>query len=169
MSPLFRRPTRPTVPRGVELSRGERVLASDVTTDGSPVVATNHRVLLPTPDGLTSIGWASVERATFDQESDLLTIIETASIGSRPRRFQLRVDGALALLDVIREQVKASVILSRHVPIADGKGVRIAGRRRPDTGGLVWNVTADAGLDLTNPDVRAGIEAALAASRAELP
>lgn len=169
MSSLFRRPSRPTAPPGIELARGERVLASDVTTDDSPVVATNHRVLLPTPDGLASIGWASVERASFDQESDLLTIIETASMGSRPRRFRLRIEGAHALLDVIREQVKASVILSRHMVIADGKGVRISGRRRPDTGALAWNVTADAGLDVANPDVRARIDAALAEVRAELP
>lgn len=169
MNRMFRRTAKPIAPPGVDLAHGERVLASDVTTDGSPVVATNHRLWLTTPDGLTSIGWADVERATFDQESDLLTVIETASMGNRPRRYRLRIEGALALLDVIRERVKASVILSRNVLIADGKGVRIAGRRRPDTGALAWNVTADAGLDVANPEVRARIEAALAEIRAELP
>lgn len=169
MSPLFRRPARPAAPPGVALAQGERVLASDVTTDGSPVVATNHRLLLPAPDGLTSVGWANVERATFDEETDLLTVIETASTGTRPRRFRLRVDGALTLLDVIREQVKASVILSRQVPIADGRGVRISGRRRADTGALTWNVAVDPGLDVADPAVRERIDAALAAVRAELP
>lgn len=169
MSPMFRRSAKPVAPPDVELARGERVLASDVTTDGSPVVATNHRILLPASDGLTSIGWANVERATFDRESDLLTVIETASMGSRPRRYRLRIDGAPTLLDVIREQVKASVILSRHVPIADGKSVRISGRRRPDTGALTWTVTADAGLDVADPAVRGRIDAALASVRAELP
>lgn len=166
---MFRRAAKPVAPPGVELASGERVLASDVTTDGSPVVATNHRMLLPAPDGLTSVGWSSVERATFDQESDLLTVIETASTGSRPRRYRLRIDGALTLLDVIREQVKASLILSRQVSIMDGKGVRISGRRRPDTGTLTWTVTADAELDVTDPEVRGRIDAALAEVRAELP
>ncbi|HEX6197847.1 MAG TPA: hypothetical protein VFZ37_18185 [Jiangellaceae bacterium] len=167
---MFGRPRRTaTPPPGVELGRGERVLASDVTTDGAPIVATNHRVLLPTPDGLASISWANVDRATFDRESGLLTVIETAMAGGRPRRHRLRVDGALTLLDVIREQVKASVILTRHVPIADGKGARISGRRRPDTGALTWNVTVDVGLDVDDPDVRRLIDAALAAVRAELP
>jgi hypothetical protein len=175
MSSMFGRTRRTaSLPAGVTLAHGERLLASDVTADGSPIAATNHRLVLPTSDGLTSdgltsVGWAAIERATFDQGSGQLVVTETAPVGSRPRRYRLGMAGALTLLDVIREQVKASVIVSRFVAIDGARGVRVSGRRRPDTGALAWNVTVDAGLDVDNPDIRQNIDAVVAMVRAELP
>jgi len=155
------------MPPRLQLARGERLLASDVTSDGSAIAATTHRLVVSADDGLTSIGWANIERATFDQESGQLVVVETADLAARPHRHLLRVD-APTVLDVIREQVKASVVLTRHVALSNGTSVRVTARRLPESGAMAWTVGVDAGLDVSDPEIRGRIDSAIAAVRAEL-
>jgi hypothetical protein len=60
------------------------------------------------------------------------------------------------------------VVISRHVPITDERGVRVTGRRRPGMRALAWVVAVDAGIDLDDPTVRARVDEAVAQVRAEV-
>lgn len=152
---------------GVALEPGERVLAS-AASDGRAVIATDRRLLVPSPEGHRGVGWETIDRATWNNEDDLMTITETSPVGSRPRQYRLRVEDAGRLLDVVREQVTASIVISRYVLIEGRQGVRITGRRRHGRGTLSWVVAVDHGLSIDVPEVRSQIEAAVTAVRAEV-
>ncbi|MGH8824784.1 MAG: hypothetical protein ACRDVN_09935 [Jiangellaceae bacterium] len=150
---------------GVVFDDGERALASASSAAG-PVVATDRRLLVPLPDGYHSIGWDRVDRARWDGDDEVLVVNESAPLGSPRRDHRLRVDDPRRLLDVVREQVTASVVLTRYVPIDGTLGVRVTGRRRRD--GLAWVVAVDDGLRLDDPAVRRLVDAAVAEVRAEV-
>lgn len=160
----FRRSSRIA---GLALQSGERVLATATATSGA-VVATNRRLLVPVADGFHSIGWESVDRASWDRDGEVLVVVESVPLGSPPRNHRLRVEAPGRLVDVVREQVTASVVITRHVPIAGERGVRVTGRRRPGLEGLSWVVAVDAALSLDDPGVRALVDAAVAEVRAEV-
>ncbi len=143
------------------------MLAQADSADG-PIVATNHRLLLPVETGFHAIGWEHVERATWNRDDELLVVVETVPVGAKPRRHRIGLDEATAFLDIVREQVQASVVISRHIAIAGDRGVRVSGRRRPGEPKLAWVVALDAGIDLDDPDVRAAVEHAVAQVRAEV-
>lgn len=152
---------------GVALDPAERVLASAAGDTGT-VVATDKRLLVPQPGGHHGIDWEAVDRAAWDGDSELLTITQAAPLGSRTRQHRLRVEAADRLLDVVREQVTASVVISRHVLIEGNRGVRITGRRQPGRTGLSWVVAIDTGLSMDAPGVRDQIETAMTGVRAEV-
>jgi hypothetical protein len=89
-------------------------------------------------------------------------------MGSPARNHRLRFEQPGRLLDVIREQVTASVVISRYVPVDGERGVRVTGRRRAGQVGLRWVVAVDTGLDLADPSVRALVDTAVAGVRAEV-
>jgi hypothetical protein len=152
---------------GVALDPGERVLAS-AAGDAGTIVATDKRLLIPQPGGHVGIRWETVDRAAWDGDSELLTITQTAPLESRAPQHRLQVKDAGRLLDVVREQVTASVVISRYVLIDENRGVRITGRRQPGQAGLSWVVAVDEGLPIDSPVVRGRVEAAVAGVRAEV-
>ena len=164
MPPLFR---RPALPAGLTLAPGERLLARAESETG-PIAATTRHLMLPTDGGFHAIGWENVERATWSRDDDQLVVVETAPLGAKARRHRIGLGEATSFLDVVREQVQASVVISRHVPITDECGVRISGRRRPGQRTLAWVVAVDAGIDLDEPTVRAKVDQAVAQVRAEV-
>lgn len=168
MASLFWRSTGDTSAVAPDLEDGERVLASGRTLSGESVVATDRRLFLPERGGHRPIGWDGIEKATWNQEEESLFVVETAPAGTRPLKHRVNLDRNARLLDVVREQVTASVVISRHVPVDPRRGVRVTGRRRPGADKLSWTVTADAGLDVGDPEVRSRIGAAVDAVRAEV-
>ena len=114
------------------------------------------------------MGWETIDHATWDNDDELITITETSLLGSRPRQYRLRVENGGRLLDVVREQVTASVVISRYVLIEGRHGVRITGRRQPGRTTLNWLVAVDHGLPIDAPGTRKQIEAAVTAVRAEV-
>lgn len=167
MSPLFRRkPSTPEIP-GIRLEGGERVLARTSVPEGA-VVATTRHLVLPVDGTLEALRWETVERARWDEGTEQLVVVETAALGSRPRRHRIAVGREPRLLDVIREQVQASVILTRHVPITERLGIRVTARRPPGGQRVSWAVAVDRGLDLDDPQVRARVDQAVTLVRAEL-
>jgi hypothetical protein len=162
MAAFLRRPGRV---EGVALDDGERVLASAASAAG-PVVATDRRLLVPTPENYHSITWDRVDRAAWDGDAEVLVVAESAPFGSPRREHRLHVEQPRRLLDVVREQVTASVVLTRQVPIDGSLGVRVTGRRR--AGGLTWVVAVDDGLRLDDPVIRRLVDAAVASVRAEV-
>jgi hypothetical protein len=163
--PVF--PRRRIRGEGVALEPGERVLASAVGESGV-VIATNTQLLVPRPGGHDGISWDSVDRATWNGDGELLTITQTAPLGSRPLQHRLRLEAAEPLLDVVREQVTASVVISRYVPVHGELGVRVTGRRLSGRPGLRWVVAPDAGLPTDDPGVRGLIDQIVKNVRAEV-
>jgi hypothetical protein len=162
MAAFLHRPGRVV---GVALDDGERVLASAASA-ARPVVATDRRLLVPTPEGYHSIGWDRIDRAAWDGDAEVLVVAESAPLGSPRREHRLHVEQPRRLLDVVREQVTGSVVLTRQVPIDGPLGVRVTGRRRRD--GLTWLVAVDDGLRLDDPAIRHLVDAAVASVRAEV-
>lgn len=132
------------------------------------VAATDRRLVLPVADEVHAIGWDNVERARWDRDSGQLIVVETAPVGARHPQHRVGLSDATSLLDVIREQVKASVVISRHVPIVGERGARVSGRRRPGQQQVSWVVALDRGIDLDDADVRSRVDAAVSAVRAEV-
>lgn len=168
MASLFRRNPGDVPYAALDLEQGERVLASGRAASGEPVVATDRRLFLPEAGGFRPIAWDGVENASWSTEEQALFVTETAVAGGRPRRHRIGLEGGGRLLDVIREQVTASVVISRYVPVDAERGIRVTGRRRPAGDGLHWVVTPDAGVDVTDPQVRSRVDAAVAAVRSEV-
>lgn len=150
------------------LAEGERVLATAFSADGSSVVATDDAVYLPTHAGHRRVGWEQVDRAGWEHEQGMLWVLETAPLGSRPHRSSVHVEDAGDVVDVVRERVNATVVISRHVPIEGDRGVRVVGRRPPRQDALTWTVAVDRGVDVTDPHVLSVVEAAVVEIRSQV-
>jgi hypothetical protein len=100
-------------------------------------------------------------------------VIEVGTWGEpRPRHVLTIPDTAAKdadrLLQLLRERVTASVLVSRHVPVTGRRGVRIIGRRAPSgRADVQWLYEYDEGVDPEDPFVRAAAETALTAAQAD--
>jgi hypothetical protein len=150
------------------LHDGERVLGVATATDGSTVVATNRAVFMPTQSGHHRIGWERVDRAGWDRAEATLWVLESAPLGARPHRWRVAIDDPGPVIDLVRERVNATVIVSQHVPLVGERGVRVVGRRPPGTDELLWSVAVDPGIDVTDSGLRRMIEAAVDEVRRQL-
>jgi hypothetical protein len=111
------------------------------------------------------LAWADVAHAEWDDDRALLSV--------QPMRredgvLRVRLPSPERVPETVRERVTASVVLSRHVPVRGGAGVRVIARQSAASGELGWQVAVDAPLDPDDPQVRAVAEAALAELRREL-
>lgn len=140
------------------------------TADGpdGEAVATTLGLRLPGADGEGSaVEWSEIESASWDGDESRLDLMLVADAVGRRQRHRIVLEAPGRLVDVVREQVTASVVISRHVPVATGRGVRVTGRRTP-RGELSWSAQLDRGVDLDDPDTRARVDAAVEAVRNEV-
>jgi hypothetical protein len=164
VTPL-RRPRPP-----VAVAAGERLLAWTPVDEGSWVGGTRDALYLPA----SRVPWEQVQAADWDRDQGRLRVSEVGTWGQpRPVHSFAIADSAARdadrLLQLLRERVTASVLMSRHVPVADGRGVRVVGRRAPSGRGEVsWAFEYDQGVDPDDPFVRAAAETALAAAKADV-
>ncbi|MEV4677932.1 MULTISPECIES: hypothetical protein [Actinomadura] len=137
------------------LERGERVLASAPTRGGSHVAATTTALHLPTPSGgFTRVPWERVDHATW--KDGWLHVHETT--GGPEHHIRLTDPGSVP--ETVRERVTATIAVSHQAQLPGGK-VRIAGRRPAAGGDVRWTFVFDAGMDPTDPGLRAQAEQAL--------
>lgn len=163
---MIGRPRRPRPAHlEVEVGPGERVLAG-ASSPGGAVAGTRDALYLP--DG-SRVSWHLLDGAEWDRESGVLTVREVGTFGRVRPVHRLELDDPRRLLELVRERVTATIVLTRHVPVGDRGGVTVIGRR-PTSGPreLIWFVEYDAGVDPDAPDVVDSVEQALAAARAEL-
>ncbi len=146
---------------------GERLLAWACTPAGAAVVATDRAAHLPAAEGTIRIGWERVDRAAWDRDEGVLTVVEAAPAG-RPRRHAVRLEDPGDLVLVVKQRVDASLVLSRRVPLEGSRGVTVVARRPPGTDALTWSVVLDRGVDLADPVTRADVDAAVDAVRGEV-
>lgn len=152
----------------LDLESGERVLAAAADSDGRWHVGTDVALHVAADEGWRRLRWERVDRAQFDDDTGRLVVVEVADFGQPEPTHLLTLTEPRRLLDLVRERVTASMLLSRHVPVADGGGVRVVARRAPTGGPVEWTFLLSRELDPADPGVRAAIEAGRADAEAEL-
>jgi hypothetical protein len=153
----------------IDLHPGERALAWAPVEGDAWVLGTRDALYLPG----ARLPWEQVEAAVWDREQSLLRVSEVGSWGE-PRVEHALVLGesgrdADRLLQLVRERVTASVVISRHVPIDGRRGVRVVARRAPSGHSPVhWVYEYDAGIEPDDPFVQTAAATALDAARDDL-
>jgi len=160
------RRTRPPI----EVGPGERLLAWAPVAGGGWVAGTRDALYLPA----ARLPWEEVQAADWDSEQARLQVSEVGTWGEPRARHALILDeSAVAetgrLLQLVRERVTASVLISRHVPIDGRRGFRVIGRRAPSGHSDVqWVYEYDAGIDPDDPFVQTAADDALAAAKSDV-
>ncbi len=166
---MSRRERRPELAVGP----GERLLAwGNELGGGDAGVAGVVGVVGGTRDalylGALRIPWEQVEAADWDADATTLTVSEVGTWGEVRPVHKVSLDEPARLLQLIRERVTATVLLSRHVPIHGRKGVRVIARRAPSADReIAWAYEFDAGIDPEDEAVRRAAEAAMARAQEE--
>ena len=151
------------------MAPGERVLASSQDPGGGWHVATSHALYVSADAGHHRIPWQQVDRAAWDREAERLVVVEVADFGEPQPHHALAVPEPDRLLEVVRERVTASILLTRHIPVAGSRGLKVVARRPPAGAGEVqWSFWLDEGLDPSDRVVREAADIGLAEARAEL-
>jgi hypothetical protein len=154
----------------LDVGPGERVLAWAALADGGWAAGTRDALYLPG----VRLPWEQVQAADWDSEDDRLRVVEVGTWGQPRGRHLVSVSNAAAkdadrLLQLVRERVTASVLLTRHVAVSGRSGVRVVARRAPSGHSEVhWAYEYDEGVDPDDPFVRAAAETALAAAQADV-
>jgi len=161
---IGRRPRPP-----VEVAAGERLLAWAPLADGGWVAGTRDALYLP--EG--RVPWEIVEAADWDRDEGRLRVSEVG-IWGRPRPVHIltlhesAASEADRLLQLVRERVTATVLISRHVRVSGRRGVRVVARRAASGSEITWFYEYDEGVDPDDPFVRAAAETALAAAKSDV-
>ena len=152
------------------LQRGEKVLASAETDDGTWLLGTRDAFVVVKAEGeATRLPWEGVETADWDSDAAQLRVAEVGEYGEvRPVHvFSVKEPGML--LQLIRERVTASVVLQRRVELTDTKGLTVIARRPPRRDGeITWAYELDPGVDPADPDVFEAAEQGLRAAADEV-
>jgi len=157
------------VSASLPLEPGERVLASAHAADDRWHVATGHALYIAHDRGHRRVAWQLVDRAAWDRDSERLMVVEVADFGEPQPSHVLEVADPGRLLEVVRERVTASVLMTRHVPVAGSRGLKVVARRAPAGADEVqWSFWLDEGLEPDDPLVREAVERGLVEARAEL-
>jgi hypothetical protein len=166
-------PRRRSVPADVKqalpLARGERIGAASRDADERWYVGTSAALFVPDGSSYRRIPWENIERAEWQQESERLLVEEVAEFGQPQRRTDAQLLDGQTLLQLVRERVTASVVLTRFTPVRGRRGISVIGRRAPGSNGPVdWSVQFDPEVSPEDPLARAAAEQALAEAQREL-
>ncbi len=127
------------------------------------VVATTRRLILPH----RTLGWEQIHSAAWDRDAAVLEVVEAAAGSVRGSRHRVPIAEPGPLVDVVREQVTASVVIDRHIAIQGRRGVRVTARRAGD-GDIRWTAALDPGIRHDDPEMRPLIDEAVALVRSEV-
>ena len=132
---------------------GERVLQWAPAGEGWVVAST---VGLRWPAAYELVRWDEITHVSY--AAGIMTV--------QPAGARLEFDEAKRLPEVVRDRVNASIAIDRHMRLTpEGRGMRVVGRRRSDTGELRWETTYDDGVDAADPLISARSAAAVAEVR----
>jgi hypothetical protein len=146
------------LPADVAIDPDDRVLTHARTAQGGYAVATDRALYLP---GGTRLPWYTIDRGVWDEDG--LRILTT-----KGETHSVSLPSPGRLPEAVRERVTNSIVASRHVPLTDLGGVRLVARRVPGKDQPVWELLFDAGLDPSDPGLRALAEQALEEVRRSL-
>ncbi|HSV40936.1 MAG TPA: hypothetical protein VLI04_19405 [Nocardioidaceae bacterium] len=134
-------------------------LASARTPSGEEVIGTRDALVVP---GRT-IPWEQVLRADWDADVDTLTVMLVD-----PEVLVYELDEPGLLLQLVRERVMASIVLTRRVPVTSELGFTVMARRPPAGGDVTLTFEYDRDLDPDDSGVQEAARAALRSVREEL-
>jgi len=152
----------------LRLDTGERVLAGAVDSGGGWTVGTDRALHVSMGDGWSRVPWERIDRASFDDDTGRLEVVEAADFGEPEPTHRLALAEPQRLLDLVRERVTASMLLTRTVPVPGSRGVKVVARRSPTGGPVEWSFWLDNGLRPDDPHVWAAIASGQAAAISEL-
>jgi hypothetical protein len=108
---------------------GERVLAWAPLAGGGVAAATVQGLRVRTPQGrLVRRPWTDVDHAAWDEDSATLAVWWVGSRVPTP----LEVGDSSFLPEVVHERVRSSILLTREVPLGDGRSAFVTLRKAPD-------------------------------------
>lgn len=147
---LFRRDrvAEPPPPEGLELARGERVLATAAVADGVLAV-TSHRLVAP---GVLAEGkpWHLVDSGGWGRDdSDELRV--SWLDGTPAQTWALAEPGRVP--QTFRERVQASVIISEQVSLDRSRRARVVLRKELATGRILSQTIVARGCDPNDPEL----------------
>jgi hypothetical protein len=130
---LARRPARrPPLPpeNAAELGvEDERVLAWSPLVGNGIVVASVQGLRVRTPQGrLVRRPWTDVDHAAWDEDSGTLAVWWVGSRIPTP----LEVGDSSFVPEVVHERVRSSIVLTREVPLGDGRSAFVTLRKGAD-------------------------------------
>ena len=153
----------------VAVARGERVLASATTAEGTVLAGTRDAFYVVTDGDTRRVPWEQVEAAGWDRDTDTFRLSEVGSWGEQRPVHTATLDEPGRLLELVHERVTASVVLQRHVSLGGRRGLRVIARRAPSgAGGVQWVYEYDEGVDPDDPAVRAAARDALELARRDV-
>jgi hypothetical protein len=189
---------------------GERTLVRERDVIGHPIVATTHALYHypgpdvapgrhfhgkvhphagahPIPPGWRRLGWEEIAKVSWDSVRHVLTV---TGLPGRRAVAALGPDAAIdlylvrrsRLVDLARDRVAATLVVSRRIPVAEGGTVLVTARRRPGSAVVTWVVFSGNGSGPNGGDpggngngnhadpylVRAQVQEAIRTLRAEL-
>ena len=110
---------------------GERPLAWASGRAERWLVGTDAALHLDSGDGWRRLGWEHIERADWNHDTDTLAIVEVAGWGLPERRTEFALVDAGQLLELLRERVTKSVVLTVYAAVHGRRGLSVVGRRSP--------------------------------------
>ena len=166
---LARRNRRPAAKAGgAPLGHAERVLTTDHDLAGWLVVATSAAVYFQEGGGpgrtWSRRGWEDVDVVRWHDRHQVLTFTGVQPGGLW--RKDLVLASRSALVDVARERVASTLLASTAIRLGDQPCARVTARRQPGSGKVVWIVVLNEAAGISNPAIRASVEAAIAALQA---
>lgn len=135
------------VPVGVDLERGERVLATAVA-EGTTVVITSRRLVVPGDLGAGK-PWHLVDGGAWDPTDSVLRV--TWVDGSPARRWHLTEPGGVP--DAFHERVNASVLLVEQVRLDRSRRARVVLRKNLTTDEVLAQTIVARGCDPDDPQL----------------
>jgi hypothetical protein len=149
------------------LGHGDRVLAAcrdDATSE--LLVASTFQVTVVDSAGSVRVQrpWHLVDTGSYDSDADVLTVTWV----DRAPALALEVGGDPGFLQAFRERVQASVVIADGIELGGGRSVRLVVRKDLSHDRLLDQVILGRGVRLTDPGVRARVEAARRALREQV-
>jgi hypothetical protein len=145
----------------------ERALVVTCDQTDATLIATNaalHRI-----DGThawSRWGWEQIARPDWAQSTSTLTLVGMEPVMSGP--VELTIPTPWPVLDLARERIAWTTLLAVRLALPSGETLGVVVRRHPSTDQLDWFLYPDARSNLDDPPLGAGIDAALAAFRADV-
>lgn len=145
---------------------GEKVIAwgsgqIGTRADAVYAVATDRALYLESSGD--RLPWDRINRAHWDEP--MLEIVALDEHGQPSRLIRVPLIASNALPAAVHAQVTESVVVSERLQLGDGLGALAVARRSSDEDAIWWSIVFDAGLDPTDPALRARADEALAGLR----